>query len=226
MNSFQQQDPDTKRSDTAAYPKNSKETMSDVKEQQLKVLQETIRNLQTLLLESKTKERQNLNQIQNLELKLKRLNAKELMQKPKINEDSDPETDSSDSDSDKDVVCVDDVEDSTKANSDSNKNLVEKCVQDIDNIDGNEARLIGLISAFLVVYPFGASLDNISTYIRQMSIGTDSNVKDIETILRKYKNIFCEISMPPSSDNDYNETTEIKWKFCAFDAKKSESNSV
>lgn len=221
MNSFLQQDPDTKRLDTATYSKNSKETLSDVKDQQLKVLQETIRNLQTLLLESKTKERENLNQIQNLELKLKRLNAKELMQKPKINEDSDPETDSSDSD--KDVVCVDDAKMSTKINnSNSNKILIEKCVR---NIDGNEARLIGLISAFLVVYPFGASLDYISNYIRQMSIGIDNNVKDIETILRKYKNIFCEISMSSASDND-TKTTEIKWKFSGFDAKKSESNSV
>lgn len=185
------------------------------------MLQETIRNLQTLLLESKTKERHNLNQIENLELKLKRLNAKELMQKPKINEDSDPESDSSDSD--KDVVCVDDVKkSSTKANSDLNRNLIEQFVQ---NIDGNEARLIGLISAFLVVYPFGASLDNISAYIRQVSIDIDNNVKDIETILRKYKNIFCEISMPPSTDND-NKTTEIKWKFSGFDDKKAESNSV
>lgn len=193
---------DTESKKSEGHLKNTKSD-ADVKDQQMKVLQETIRNLQTQLMDNKTKERENLTKIHNLELKLKRANAKELMQKPKTTDDSvtslsDQASDSSDSD--KDVVCVDDDIDTTAENdlSQIDRNFTE--------IDVDEARLIALMSAFLVVYPFGASLDNITKYIQQVTICD----KDIETILRKYSNIFNEI---PASD----ASLEIKWKFCGFE---------
>lgn len=181
------------------------------------MLQETIRNLQTQLLENKTKERENLTKIHNLELKLKRLNAKELMRKPKSIDDL--LSDQASSDSDRDVVCVDDVQENVN---ETNCNIytsdLNKSKQFIDKecnvIDGDEAHLIGLLSAFLIVYPFGASLDVISTYIREISMELCNS--DIEIILKKYKNIFCEMPKASSTSDDVQIP---KWKFSGFEKK-------
>ena len=57
---------------------------TDVREKQFKVLQETIRNLQTQLLENKAKEKEFNMKISDLEVKLKQANVKELLLKTKI----------------------------------------------------------------------------------------------------------------------------------------------
>lgn len=198
---------------------------TDTKDQQMKVLQETIRNLQTQLLDNKTRERENLMKIHNLELKLKRANAKELMQKPKTTDDSvtslsDQGSDSSDSD--KDVVCVDDVKSKPDKLHELDLTEVENGNENItQDIDANEAHLIGLMSAFLVVYPFGANLEIISNYIQQAAIRLSDDA--IETILRKHKNIFREIVTDKSSNLT---NVEYKWKFTGFDSRANLVNDI
>lgn len=215
-----------------AYANSSKAL--DVREQQLKVLHETIRNLQTQLLENKTKEKENLTRISELEDKLKQANVKELLLKTRIVEASKSSfTSISDhasesNDSDKDVVCVDDGEpDKTKEQSPKSidskstpkpnpESNTSENVNDSSRqlIDVDEARLIGLISSFLVVHPFGASLENILTYVQQVSMQLCA--KDVENILSRYKSIFNEMDNQPNGVESSSLTAERKWNFCGF----------
>lgn len=205
-------------------------------------MHETIRNLQTQLLENKTKERGNLSRISELEDKLKQANVKELLLKTRIVEASKsgsatsiPDHPSDSNDSDRDVVWVDDGEQNqltekplelidpkvttTSPTSDLAKTEhVNDCSHQM--IDVNEARLIGLISSFLVVHPFGASLENILTYVQQVSM--TMRAKEVEHILRRYNSIFIENeidSQPNGAESSI--TAERKWKFGGFDHIKS-----
>lgn len=217
-----------------AYVTSSKsvDLCTNVKEQQLKVLTETIRNLQTQLLENKTKERDNLTRINELEEKLKQANVKELLLKTRIVEASKgPITSISEhacdsNDSDKEVVCLDDRDQDEINESHTHKEpLVAATSTELDKsesesgidinhqmIDANEARLIGLISSFLVVHPFGASLDNILAYVQQVS--AQLRAKDVKTVLHRYKSIFSE-TQPNVAESSING--DHKWKFCGFD---------
>lgn len=196
--------------------KSTVEIGTDIKDQQLKVLQETIRNLQTQLLEKKSKENEKLMKIKALEEKLRQANVKTLLLKTKIVKVSkDSVTSLSDNDtndSDKDVVCIDDtklneqlcMQPTNSSNLDRNKNV----------IDGNhqficieEVHLIGLLSSFLIIHPYGASLENILTYVKQISM--ELNAKDVENTLRRHKIIFDEVVA----------SNETKWKFCGFEKK-------
>ena len=215
-----------------AYANSSKAL--DVREQQLQVLHETIRNLQTQLLENKTKEKENLMKICELENKLKQANVKELLLKTRIVDASkgsvasisDHASDSNDSD--RDVVCVDDGEPDrikeespkpvdSKVTSKPTELNTSESVGDGNRhmIDVDEARLIGLISSFLVVHPFGASLENILTYVQQVSM--QLRAKDVENILDRYKSIFNETDHPANGvESSSSITAERKWKFCGF----------
>lgn len=56
----------------------------------------------------------------------------------------------------------------------------------------NEARLVGLISTFLNVHPFGANIDYICSYLHQI----DSTIKarDVESLMKKFPAIYKEES--------------------------------
>lgn len=228
------QDIESKKSDTMAYANSSKtlDASANVKDQQLKVLHETIRNLQTQLLENKTKEKENLMRIDELESKLKQANVKELLLKTRIVDASKSsitsfyEHASDSNDSDKDVVYVDDGESDQNAKEIPKSNeskgatvaLESDKSESVSNsnrrtIDVDEARLIGLISSFLVVHPFGASLDNILTYVQQVSMHL--RVKDVEDILQRHTSIFSAIEIPVTGCKS-SIAAEHKWEFCGF----------
>lgn len=186
---------------------------ADLKHQQLKVLQETIRNLQTQLLDNKAKEKENLMRINHLEDQVKRANVKELLLKTKILGASKESLGSDDesNDSDKDVVFVNDSQSAaqfTKAvKLDSNKNIVDT---DFQVVSVDEVRLIGLLSSYLNVHPFGVSLEHIRQYIQQACSESDAGT-DIESILQRHTNIFTRTSRDkPDAPHD------AKWTFCGF----------
>lgn len=194
---------------------------ADLKNQQLKVLQETIRNLQTQLMDNNAKDKENLMRITELEDELKRANVKELLLKTKIisaSRESINHTtlDTNSNDSDKDVVIVYDTNAATdqlpnKAKLDANKNIIDN---DFHVVSIDEVRLIGLISSFLIVHPCGAGLDNIIKYVRDVSNG--SGVEVIEHILQRHTNIFARV-MSCEDSLVCNETKwKWKWKFCGF----------
>lgn len=180
-----------------------------MKTQQLKVLQETIRNLQTQLLENKAKENENLMKIDDLEEKLKRANVPEQWSKTNFTGTFKESiaSDNESNDSDRDVVFIENpIQNNPKL--DSNKNIVD---QDIRVVGIDEVRLIALISSYLMVYPYGASFENIIQYVQEASSG--SAIGDIQNTLQRHSNIFSQISCDNSSTA--NDITR-KWKFCGF----------
>lgn len=222
---------------------------ANVREQQLKVLNETIRNLQTQLLENKSKEKENLAKISTLEQKLKQANVKELLLKTRIvavrkgSRTSISERSSQSDASDKDVVCVDDDDDDVDNDSVSDHEIDaesrktnEATLQNVNSqseINANEARLIALISSFLVIHPFGASLENIFKYVNQIT--TKFHVNDIENVLQQHEHIFNEIKTndcctgDDAGDNGATNTFETqrkKWKFNGFDNEKSATSTI
>lgn len=205
---------------------------TDIKDQQMKVLQETIRNLQTQLLENKTKEKENLSKIVLLEERLKQANVKELLLKTRIVEvtkqqnnlkpdSSDIEISENESDKELDDDCIRvptppllSMVATTKTTS-TNEPLPRlsngvAITSYTSSIDVNEARLIGLVSTFLVVHPFGVSLDYVFSYVQRLA--PFLRPKELEEILSRYTNIFSE------EVTGVGAKIERKWKFCGFDS--------
>lgn len=232
------QESESLKSDSSAYQtdynsnkSNSDARNLDVKEQQLKVLQETIRNLQTQLLDNKAKERDNLTKISDLEKKLKQANVKELLLKTKIVEVSKQSSVklSDIDDNDDDIVCLEDDDDDDHRNKNNDKDTDDTSTErknlstvitsskpvcgskasQYKGIDIDEARLIGLVSTFLIVHPFGASLDYIYSYVQR--VAAYLRPKELEEILCRYTNIFRE------EVTGVGAKIERKWKFFGFE---------
>ncbi|XP_037036149.1 ecto-NOX disulfide-thiol exchanger 2 isoform X2 [Bradysia coprophila] len=190
----------------------------DIKERQMQVLQETIRNLQTQLLDNKTKEKENMSKITDLETKLKQANVKELLLKTKIVEACKQTTKLSDGD-DSDVIDLDDDKTDVKqqtANASATQLKPDKNCAEESRIGLMEARLIGLLSTFLVVHPFGASLDYIFSYVQRAA--PNLRPKELEEILSRYGSIFNE------EVSGVGAKIERKWKFCGFYDTKSKQH--
>lgn len=211
---------------------------SDVKDQQLKVLQETIRNLQTQLLDNKMKETENQQKVADLEMRLKQANVKELLLKTKIVDATKnttissaisvvgSETDECDND---DIVCLDDDENEVPAevtaevplsleadatSTASHTKNIDDTEQQIPSrqLNTDEAHIICLAATFLVVHPLGAALDDIHSYI-QCTMGNRSPLqpKELEDILRQHAAVFREKTKNATA------TSECQWKFCGFE---------
>lgn len=210
----------------------STESEADFRSQQLKVLHEAIRNLQTQLLQNKANEKENLAKISALEKQLKQANVKELLLKTRIvdvtkqqnvslkAEQSDIEISENESDKGSDVIdCTQQLTPtqtaSTTASSTSSlsEGISIQCTSSTGAtapaINADEARLIGLVSTFLVVHPFGASLDYVYSYVQRMS--PRLRPKELEEILGRYATIFSE------EVTGVGAQIERKWKFCGFD---------
>lgn len=200
---------------------------TDVREKQIKVLQETIRNLQTQLLENKTKEKENLNKIVELEGKLKQANIKELLLKTKIVEASKLATSvsastmaskSSETDSDNcnPEIPIIDLEEEKPLEvalplptQPQSFPPPPSLVVAAKHITIDEAKIIGLVSTFLVIHPFGASLDYIYSYVQR--VAPQLRPKELEEIISRYETTFKE------EVTGIGAKIERKWKFCGFD---------
>ncbi|GFR06090.1 ecto-NOX disulfide-thiol exchanger 1 [Trichonephila clavata] len=83
-----------------------------------------------------------------------------------------------------------------------------QCVPDKIDVTENEICLASLISVFLHVHPFGANIDYICAYMLETHPAVTT--RDIESLLRKFPNIFIEISTGTGA------TLQKKWKYVAF----------
>ncbi|GAB6023774.1 hypothetical protein CHUAL_008527 [Chamberlinius hualienensis] len=102
------------------------------------------------------------------------------------------------------------------AKKDSEENVPSSSVSASKTYSGNiiqitdkEARLIGLLSTFLNVHPFGASVDYIWSYVHCL----DSTIKssDVENLLLKFPSIFKQ------EFTGVGASLERKWRFIGFD---------
>lgn len=223
--------------------KASNEYETDIKDQHMRVLHETIRNLQTQLLENQTKEKENLTKISVLEEKLKQANVKELLLKTRIVEvtkhqnnqkpdSSDIEISENESDKELDDDCIrvltppllTMVATASATQTSSKNEPLPRLLNGVaitsgqSLIDVNEAKLIGLLSTFLVVHPFGASLDYVFSYVQRFA--PFLRPKELEEILSRHTNIFSE------EVTGVGAKIERKWKFCGFDSSNESSTTI
>lgn len=175
---------------------------TDIKDQQIKLLQETVRNLQCQVMENKsTTDTETTNKIIELESKLKAANVKELLLKTKIVTATKNPTVSSNKSSETEDDGVIDLND--------DRFDIKPFKQQQQHIDMDHAKIIGLVSTFLVVHPFGASTDYILSYVHRFS--PNLRPKALEEILVRYKGLFTE------EITGIGSKIERKWKFSCFD---------
>ncbi|XP_052862934.1 ecto-NOX disulfide-thiol exchanger 1 [Anopheles cruzii] len=179
----------------------------------IEVLQETIRNLQTQLLENKAKETERQNRICELEDELKDANVRQLLLKTKIAtskvaaSSSGPSVSSGkDSDCEETVACAP-VEstappvgaapsDDGNASRPTGTETLESCGLLGGAVSKpREAKMIALTSNFLVIHPQGVPFDHVWSYVGRYV--SEVKPKQLEEILARYGQLF-ERSEPPA----------------------------
>lgn len=135
------------------------------KDLQIKMMQQTLQGMQQQLIEAKRKHALADQRVKMLESRFR--NDKNAKVTEIINLDDD-EIDQSDSVS----VATTDINSS----------------QSTSAISSSEAKLIGIISIFLNVHPFGAGLDYIASYVNKSV--PNLRPSDIESLMTKYPAVF------------------------------------
>lgn len=148
-----------------------------MKEKQIKVFQETIRNLQRKLLETTTKEKQHETKINELEEAIRESNVKELLLRTKIaNKRSNSLT-----------AGTDDLASETSSVS--------------PNFDtSHEPAIISLTTAFLVIHPKGATFESIYSYVQQYLQTITGN--DLYDVLNKHEKLFYTSNVKSETKDD------------------------
>ncbi|XP_062555389.1 ecto-NOX disulfide-thiol exchanger 2 [Armigeres subalbatus] len=199
----------------------------EMKTMQIQVLQETIRNLQTQLLENKSKETERQNKVQDLEDKLKEANVKQLLLKTKIATTQSKlslcttNTSSSKGGSELDESELSESEHKPTSEATSAPTVDVTPIAEPPKsppppavIDPKEAKVITLVSAFLVVHPHGASIDYIWSYVNRYVPELKS--KQVEEVLQRYSDLFREEMSGVGAKIVRN------WKFSGFECKEEE----
>lgn len=140
--------------------------MYELKEKQIKVLQETIRNLQRKLLETNTKEKEHESKINELEEMIRDSNVKELLLRTKI---------------------ANKRSNSLSAGLNDDASETSSIIQ--TNLDSSiEAQIISFTTAFLVIHPKGAKFESILSYLQQFMQSLNEN--DVNEVLMKHEKLF------------------------------------
>lgn len=167
---FNQED-SQQRSQTSETKSESdaKESESELKIKQIKVLQETIRNLQRKLMETNTKEKLNESKINDLEEAIRESNVKELLLRTKI---ANARTTS--------------LSQASLANDDASE--TSSTIANHFEMTNSEPQLISLSTAYLVIHPQGVKLESLFAYVQQFmpSIGEG----DVQEVLMKNDKLF------------------------------------
>lgn len=179
------------------------------KEQQLKLLQQALQGMQQHLLkvqdEYKKREAE-LEKVREDKLKIETL-LETLKEQQSTVDEEDKERDAIDgqgNESSMSRVC---------ACSQEKEGPVEKTLNNSPVKSEREALLVGIISTFLHVHPFGASIEYICSYLQRL----DSKIctTEVEVLMTRLQTTFKqELSGVGAS-------LEKKWKFCGFDGLKT-----
>ncbi|XP_044746718.1 ecto-NOX disulfide-thiol exchanger 2 [Coccinella septempunctata] len=157
------------------------------KEKQFKVLQQTLIGMQQQLSETKKKHTEE-------ELKTKELQAK---LKAKVSKNT--------STSDKEIIDLDPEPEQQDASSNA---INELNISSTSSLEECDIKLIGIISTFLNVHPFGAGLDYIWSYVSKF--GNTMRPSDIELLMSRYPSVFKQKVMGVGAN------IERKWFFNGF----------
>ncbi|XP_035179492.1 ecto-NOX disulfide-thiol exchanger 2 isoform X2 [Oxyura jamaicensis] len=179
------------------------------KDQQLKLLQQALQGMQQHLLkvqdEYKKREAE-LEKVREDKLKIETL-LETLKEQQSTADEEDKERDATDGQGNENSmsrVC---------ACSQEKEGPVEKMLNNSPVKSEREALLVGIISTFLHVHPFGASIEYICSYLQRL----DSKIctTEVEGLMTRLQTTFKqELSGVGAS-------LEKKWKFCGFDGLKT-----
>lgn len=154
----------------------------DDKDKQFKLLQQTLQGMQQQLIEAKRRQTEEETKVKDLHSKIKQLETKQ---------------------SDKDIITLDDSE-SNQAES----TTTSESISDIQRLNECDAKLVGIISAFLNVHPFGAGLDYIWSYVSKLE--TNLRPSDIELLMNRFPTVFKQELVGIGAN------IERRWIFNAF----------
>uniref|UniRef100_A0A1I8PLC0 RRM domain-containing protein n=1 Tax=Stomoxys calcitrans TaxID=35570 RepID=A0A1I8PLC0_STOCA len=241
---------------------------SDFREKQMKVLQETIRNMQTQLLQTKLREQKDAKHIDMLEKRLKEAGVKQLLLKTKIRETNeklrDRETHAPESmgeikrQDNSEVIDIDvdknegdeDEEDDVKILEDSKDTEEPKtkfCEEPIitakeiasqgkqpgestqvtesksSSIPLDDAKIIALTTAFLLIQPLGTSTQAICLYIKQVTNHNELQESYLNNILFKYDGLFKTDTLEKESLDT--NSLSLKWRFCGLVQQETEAKT-
>ncbi|PKU32281.1 ecto-nox disulfide-thiol exchanger 2 [Limosa lapponica baueri] len=178
------------------------------KEQQMKLLQQALQGMQKHLLkvqEEYKKREAELEKVKEDKLKIETL-LENLKEQQSTADEEDKERDAIDcqgNESGTSRVC---------ACSQEKEGPVEKTSSSSPVKSEREVLLVGIISTFLHVHPFGASIEYICSYLQRL----DSKIctAEVEVLMTRLQNTFRqELSGVGAS-------LEKRWKFCGFDGLK------
>ncbi|XP_074658010.1 ecto-NOX disulfide-thiol exchanger 2-like [Tubulanus polymorphus] len=163
------------------------------KESQLKLLQQALQNTQQQLLSSRTQKLQDDDEIKQLRQKLASTNESSSKTLRGTREDIDRANEPTTSESNQGVHAV-----STSV-SDS----------DMTPLNSRQAKLIGVISTFLHVHPFGASTDYICSYLSRLNLAM-IRASEIEDLLERLPSVFRR------DTHGVGASIEKRWVFTAL----------
>ncbi|CAH0546098.1 unnamed protein product [Brassicogethes aeneus] len=167
-----------------------KKDMED-KEKQFKMIQQTLQGMQQQLIEAKKRQTEEEMRVKDLQSQLKQ------KEKPK------PIVD-------KEIITLDDSENEQN----DTQSVTESTTESVaPSLNDNDAKLVGIISAFLNVHPFGAGLDYIWSYVSKI----ESNLRpqEIESVMSRFPTVFKQELVGIGAN------IERRWMFIAFTSNRS-----
>ncbi|XP_018577182.1 ecto-NOX disulfide-thiol exchanger 2 [Anoplophora glabripennis] len=170
-----------------------KKDMED-KDKQFKMLQQTLQGMQQQLIDAKRKQSEEEAKVKELQAKLRTENKGKHI-------------------NDKEIITLDDSE---NEQSDS-VSVTESSTETVQRFNECDAKLIGIISAFLNVHPFGAGLDYIWSYVSKI----ESNLRpaEIESLMNRFPTVFKQELVGIGAN------IERRWIFNAFNTTVNNTNS-
>lgn len=165
------------------------------KEKQFKMLQQTLQGMQQQLVDAKRKHAEEETKVKELQNKLK----------------SECKTRSSE---DKEIINLEESESEQTEVSSINDSTSDTIIQQ-QTLNERDAKLIGVISAFLNVHPFGAGLDYIWSYVSKL----EANLRpsDIELLMTRFPTVFKQELVGIGAN------IERRWIFNAFNQNNGSS---
>lgn len=155
------------------------------------MLQQTLQGMQQQLLEAKRKHSEEELKVKELQSKMK--STTEAKSRRSL---------------DREIINLDDAESDQAENSSVGDSTSDATTLQSQLLNERDAKLIGIVSAFLNVHPFGAGLDYIWSYVSKME--TNLRPSDIELLMSRFPTVFKQELVGIGAN------IERRWIFNAF----------
>lgn len=170
----------------------------DDKDKQFKMLQQTLQGMQQQLIDAKRRHTEEETKVKELQNKLKAIYEN----KTRSNDD-------------KEIINLEESEYEKTEVASVNESTCDTIIQQV--LHERDAKLIGIVSAFLNVHPFGAGLDYIWSYVSKL----EANLRpsDIELLMSRFPTVFKQELVGIGAN------IERRWLFNAFNHSSGTSGS-